>query len=420
MNAPFAPKIGQNDAFSAFLGDAESQDAARAAAIALGWPADRIQTGGITYATETLSVTASPNVLLVDISDSADPMLDMDLLAEVCEPGTMVIACGGANDIQLYRNLLASGVQDYLVKPFTQAQLQEAIMAAQVQEADQREKERAATKGLEHVAIAVIGVRGGSGASTVAVSTAWSLAESRGRHTALLDLDVHWGTGAMALDLDPGRGLTDAIENPNRIDGLFIERALVRAHEKLGVLSAEAPIHEPLKGDGTAFLYLQDELRNAFAATVIDLPRHMLIQHPSLMEAVNIAIVVTELTLAATRDTIRLLAWLKSNAPKTRVVLVANKVQTGVAEEIGRKDFEASVERGIDVLIPYDSKAATQAAKLGKAFLDVAKGTKTGLAIEALVPILLAEEAAAPANRSLLDHFGNLATLLKKPAPPKP
>lgn len=420
MNAPFHPKIGQNDAFSAFLGDAESQDSARTAAIALGWPADRIQTGGIKYAVETLAITASPNVLLVDLSDSPEPMVDMDSLAEVCEPGTLVIACGAANDIQLYRTLLASGVHDYLVKPFTPAQLTEAIMAAQVQEADQRERERAAVKGVEHVMLAVIGVRGGSGASTIAVSTAWALAESRGRHTALLDLDVHWGTGAMALDLDPGRGLTDAIENPNRIDGLFIERALVRAHEKLGVLSAEAPIHSPVQGDGTAFLYLQDELRNAFGSTVIDLPRHMLIQHPPLMESVNVAIVVTELTLAATRDTIRLLAWLKSNAPKTRIILVANKVQTGVAEEIGRKDFETSIERAIDILVPYDSKTATQAAKLGKAFLDVAKGTKTGQAIEAIVPLLLNEEAARPANRSLLDHFGNLATLLKKPTPPTP
>src|SRR4028119_1532759 len=103
---------------------------------------------------------------------------------------------------------------------------------------------------------AVVGVRGGVGASTIATSLAWLLGERTGRSTALLDLDVHFGTGALALDLEPCRGLTDAIENPSRIDGLFIERAMVRANERLSVLSAEAPIHQPLATGGTAFFQL--------------------------------------------------------------------------------------------------------------------------------------------------------------------
>ena len=111
---------------------------------------------------------------------------------------------------------------------------------------------------------AVIGVRGGVGASTLATSLAWLLGDKGGRSTALLDLDVHFGTGALALDLEPGRGLTDAIENPSRIDGLFIERAMVRANDKLCVLSAEAPINQPLMTDGSAFFQLQEEIRHAF------------------------------------------------------------------------------------------------------------------------------------------------------------
>ena len=101
---------------------------------------------------------------------------------------------------------------------------------------------------------AVIGVRGGAGATTVATSLAWLMGEKLRRSTALLDLDVHFGTGALSLDLEPGRGLTDAIENPSRIDGLFIERAMVKASEKLAVLSAEAPINQPMLTDGSAIL----------------------------------------------------------------------------------------------------------------------------------------------------------------------
>jgi pilus assembly protein CpaE len=60
----------------------------------------------------------------------------------------------------------------------------------------------------------VIGTRGGVGASTIATSLAWLFSADDKMPTALLDLDVHFGTGALALDLEPGRGLTDAIENP--------------------------------------------------------------------------------------------------------------------------------------------------------------------------------------------------------------
>src|SRR5437868_1516048 len=221
---------------------------------------------------------------------------------------------------------------------------------------------------------AVIGVRGGVGASTIATSLAWLFGEKARRSTALLDLDVHFGTGALALDLEPGRGLTDAIENPSRIDGLFIERAMVRANERLSVLSAEAPIHQPLVTDGTAFFQLQEEMRNAFESTVLDLPRQMLIQYPHLVHDAHVAIIVAELTLAATRDTIRVLAWLKSNAPQTKVIVVANSVPSGGALEINRKDFEQSIERAVDIVFPYDAKLAAQAAKLGKPMAEVAGG----------------------------------------------
>src|SRR3546814_10112960 len=89
------------------------------------------------------------------------------------------------------------------------------------------------------------------------------------------------------MDLEPGRGLTDAIENPSRIAGLFIERAMVKASEKLDILSAEAPISQPMMTDGAAFYKLKEEFRSAFECSVLDLPSHMLIQHSHLNNVVN-------------------------------------------------------------------------------------------------------------------------------------
>jgi pilus assembly protein CpaE len=413
MNAPFNPHLALRDPFSAFLSDEESGQVVRNVVANEGWPLERIHDGGISYAVQTLAVSPSPNMLLIDLSESSDPLEDINGLAEVCEPGTIVLACGRTNDVRFYRHLIASGIQDYLLKPFTEDQLLDAIQAAQATQQGQRESENAPE--APHVVTAVIGVRGGVGASTIAVSTAWLMAEARQRQTALLDLDVHFGTGALSLDLEPGRGLTDAIENPSRIDGLFLERALVRSTPRLGVLSAEAPIHQPLATDGSSFFQLQDELRNTFECTVIDLPRHMLIAHPGLIQAVGVVIVVTELTLAATRDTIRLLSWLKSNSPQARIVLVANRVPVGGVEEISRKDFENSIERQLDLAIGYDAKAVADAAKMGKPLAESARTGKIGVLLSSLATLVLGEgEAQRKTSRSLMGRIGELKAHLPR------
>jgi pilus assembly protein CpaE len=269
---------------------------------------------------------------------------------------------------------------------------------------------------------AFIGVRGGVGASLLASSIAWMLGERAGRSTAFLDLDIHFGTGALALDLEPGRGLTDAIENPSRIDGLFIERAMVKANERLAVLSAEAPINQPLMTDGAAFFQLQEEMKAAFECTVIDLPRHMLVQHPHLLHDVQATVVVTEFTLAGARDAIRILSWLKANAPQTRILVVANRVPATGAAEISRKDFESSIERKVDVVIPFDPKLAVQAAKLGKPLAEVGKASKLGQALLELANALLetidgggAGGVASP-GKSLLSKIGDFRAMLPKKA----
>ena len=415
MNAPFHHRAATRDPFSAFLSDLDAEDVVRATALSFGWPLERIHNGGIRYAVQSLAVSQSPSILLVDVGESSDPLEDINGLAEVCEPGTIVIACGRVNDVRFYRDLLASGIHDYLLKPFTQDQLHECIAQAQAIQAGARAAEVA--QEAPHQMTAVIGVRGGAGCSTIAVSLAWLMSQSE-KTTALLDLDVHFGTGALALDLEPGRGLTDAIENPSRIDGLFIERALVRPNDMLGVLSAEAPISQPLTGDGTAFLQLQDELRSAVNCSVIDLPRHMLVQHPALLQDVATAVVVTELTLAATRDTIRILSWLKVNAPGTRVLLVANKVPPAGQEEVARKDFESSVERKIDVAIPFDAKLASQAAKLGKPVAESAKGAKIGLALIELVEAVLGEQNVVKKSKSLLGRLTDVKSFMPRKRAP--
>jgi pilus assembly protein CpaE len=394
MNAPWkSSAAGNRDPFSAFVCDDLTLDVVRSVCDEMGWVQEKANKGGLRNAVQSLSVSASPQILLVDLSESGDPIGDINSLAEVCEPGTVVIAMGQVNDVRLYRDLMMSGLQDYLLKPISPDALRDAVAHAQM--ILNAPKNDEGSKDKPHLSLAVIGTRGGVGASTIATSLAWLYSDKLGHLTGLLDLDVHFGTGALALDLEPGRGLTDAIDNPSRIDGLFIERAMIKANEKLSILSAEASISSPILTDGAAFFQLQEEFRAAFENTVIDLPRSMLIAYPHLMHDVNVVVIVCELTLASARDTIRLLAWLRSNAQHCTPVVVANKVQAANTE-VSRKDFEGSIERKIDLILPFDPKATAQAAKVGKPLVDGARGSKIAAGIVALSD--LAQTSFAPAT----------------------
>ncbi|MGL5838055.1 MAG: pilus assembly protein CpaE [Sphingorhabdus sp.] len=418
MNAPWKSGIaGARDPFTAYVCDDLTLDVVRTVCDDMGWAQEKAFKGGLRNAVQSLSVSASPQILLVDLSESGDPIADINSLAEVCEPGTVVIAMGQVNDVRLYRDLMMSGLQDYLLKPISPDALRDAVTHAQM--VLNAPKHDDGSREHVHLSTAVIGTRGGVGASTIATSLAWLLSERMGHMTGFLDLDVHFGTGALALDLEPGRGLTDAIDNPSRIDGLFIERAMIKANEKLSILSAEAPINSPILTDGSAFFQLQEEFRLAFENTIIDLPRSMLIAYPHLLQDVNVVVIVCELTLASARDAIRLLAWLKSNAPSCQTIVVANRVQAG-GLEISRKDFESSIERKIDLLIPFDPKATAQAAKLGKPIVDAARASKVSTGIVSLTDIIKSTGASEePGEESKKDApkksmMGGFKSLLAK------
>jgi pilus assembly protein CpaE len=177
--------------------------------------------------------------------------------------------------------------------------------------------------------------------------------------------------------------------------------------------------------DGSAYYQLQEEIRHAFEGTVIDFPRGVLVQYPHLLGDVHVVILTVEFTLAATRDTIRILSWLKANAPQARVVIAANKVVTS-ALEVSRKDFESSIERKVDVILPFDPKPAAQAAKLGQPLAKVAKSSKLAQSLNQLLKMTLeqadgeAGEAAEKEQTSLMGKLSSFTSMAKKKSPGKP
>ncbi len=370
--------LRHRDPFAAFVTDDPSRQAALTAANEQGWTGALITDGGIASAIESLSDVPTPRVLLIDISESADPFRDMNRLAEVCVEGTRVIALGKVNDVEMFRRLIQSGVDDYLVKPVSANTLARAFTAVG--------RDRGAAREASALGrlIVVVGARGGIGTTTLAANLAWMVAHEQNRRSMLVDLDLQFGGLALALDIEPSRGLAEALHNAGRIDDLLVERAAVKVDEQLSVLCAEEGLERAMHLDAAAIEALMGRLRDGFECVVVDLPRAMLAAHPHVVGAADLVIVVTDYTLLAARDCPRVLKRVREASPKGKVMLIADRVGAPGHGEIARADLEKTLEATIDFEIPHDPKSAGSSAETGKPIAVAAPRGKATAAIRAV------------------------------------
>lgn len=403
MNITALEEGTAQEVFAAYVCDEQSAATLKSVVAERGWAPGMVFSGGIAGAVRALGAMPCPGFLIVDISESADPRSDVQSLADVCAEGTVVLALGSQNDVGLYRDLLHAGVHDYLVKPLNADQVRDAITTAEEAMMTPDEPQVEAVQGAGRT-ILFLGLRGGIGATTLATNIAW-LKASDGQKTALLDLDLYFGTSALMFDLEPGRGLADALENPGRVDGLFLERAVIKPHENLSILCMEAPLGGVVPPTPDALTLLVETMSESFQNVVLDVPRQLLGDNPSLIEAATDIVLVTDYSLASARDCIRLKAFIKNISPQARVFIVGNKL-SGTLGEVDEKDFENSIEHNLDGKLPLDTKAPMTAAQNGKIISDGAEGSKLANALKGVRALL--EDSTDDENTATTSWFGKL------------
>jgi len=375
----------------AVVADEITREVVRQATLQLGWPQNRVREGGLAAAVAHLQNHPAPAVLLVDVSDCDDILAGMDALAEVCEPTTRVVAIGAANDVGLYRKLIALGVSDYLVKPVSAEGLAEAL-----REAEHSERP-AGPKAAPCKTVALIGARGGVGATALAASLAWASADERKQRTILLDLDLQFGAAALGLDVETGRGLRELLANPERIDSLLIGSAVAQASDQLRVLGAEEPLETELNLRGEGLEPLLKALSEDAEAIVIDTPRRLDALTRAALARADVAVIVTDLSLPGMRDTQRLLG-LMGHVRAGETLVVANRVG-GVAGEVPQAEFERGVGRKLDAVLPNDAKAAAAAAEQGKPLLATAGQGPFAAELRRVIARILGGEATEATGR---------------------
>lgn len=352
-----------------------------------------LRDGGSQEALEYLAEVPAPNVIIVDIGESSAPLTAMLSLTAAFTEDTRLIGIGTINDINLYREMVGAGITDYLVKPVTEKALAAALSRAEEPIHAPVGPEEAANS--DHVRrIAVIGSRGGVGASSLTVNLGWILSQERKKKTAIIDLDLEFGTVALLLDLEPTTGLRDALESPGRIDSLFVESATARLTENLSVMATEETLSSEVHFKPEAIDLLFDTLGRTNEYIIVDLPRSALAVRQRVFETVTDILLITELTLPGLRDAMRIISSIEETVSGKSVIVIANR--TGSPHQaMSPKDFQKALGHKIEFLIPQDDKAFKQAANNGKPLIQIDSRGKPAKAMQSIVDKLTGEKKSA-------------------------
>lgn len=332
----------------AFVSTEKDLETLKAFALSHQWADAGIQQGDIKTAAEFLKAHTSPELLVVEIPSAQEAPELLDALANVCDPDTKVITTGNINEYSFYCWLMDLGIFSYLLKPLTAQALENAYLKSVEPPAAIAKQEKPPGK-----VIAVMGTRGGVGATSLTINLAGIIADLSKKHVALIDIDPQEGSVALALDIEPSRGLRDALEKPDRIDSLFIERVMTKPLKNLSVLSAEESLQERLNIHDHSADALLKELRAKFDVVILDVPRHLNIFGRACLKQAEHVVVVTDLTLLSLRDALRLGDMMRESLKMKPPIMVANRMGFASKHEMQVGDFEKGINGKISYRVPF-------------------------------------------------------------------
>jgi pilus assembly protein CpaE len=323
----------------------------------------RVNQGSIQAAANMFSSTPTPNLILLETS--AQPgaiMQELAPLAEVCDPTTKVVLIGRFNDIPLYRELIRSGVSEYMVAPVSIGDLIAAISSIFVDpEAEPLGR-----------CIAFVGAKGGVGSSTIAHNIAWGISTLFASETILADLDLPYGTANIDFDQDPAQGISEAVYSPERLDEVFLDRLLTKCSERLSLLAAPSLLDRAYDFDRMAFQPVLDVLQRTAPISVLDVPHSWNEWTRSLLADVDEVVIVAAPDLANLRNTKNLYDQLRKLRPNDKTPhLVLNQVGMPKRPEILPNDFCSPLEVQPTAIIPFDIQLFGGASNSGRMIAEM-------------------------------------------------
>src|ERR1700734_2829580 len=329
----------------------------------------RMQMGGMVAAVEAYQNAPTPNVIILESENRSEDILrGLDQLAPVCDAQTRVIIIGSMNDVALYRELVRRGVSDYLIAPVSALQVVRSVCGL-FSAPDAKPVGRV---------IAIVGAKGGVGASTIAHNIAFSIARDLQLDSVVTDLDLAFGTAGLDFNQDPAQGIAEAVFSPDRIDTAFIDRLLAKCTDHLNLLAAPATLDRVYNFGADAFEAIFDSLRTTVPCVVLDVPHQWTGWTKQTLVGADEILIVATPDLANLRNTKNIYDFLKAARPNDhhpRYCL--NQVGIPKRPEIKAADFAKPLDDEAMAINPFEPQLFGAAANNGQMIAEISAGHRT-------------------------------------------
>ena len=353
--------------------------------------------GGMASAVDYYNERPTPEILMIELAGNADEiMAGLDDLAEIVDPGTRVIVVGSVNDVSLYRSLLKIGISDYLASPLSTRQVVDSIYTLT---ADPTARPRGRV-------IAVTGVHGGAGGSSVAQNLAYAISSEYDSDVAILDFDLQLGTAALNLNVEARNGMHDCLSQTDRLDDQLLDRYVQKFDDHLMVLGTSGSLSLPAEVEVDAMDKLIDIMSQRAPFVVLDLPSRWndWVSHALIMA--DETVIVATPDLVSMRDVQSWLRHLNEKRGEERSArIVLNKVGRARKTELSERDFEGATDGPVFASVPHDPAVFDTASNNGQPLGQVNAKSKPAVAFVELGRKLSGRQVAARKKKKGLFHF---------------
>ena len=348
-----------------------------------------IKPGGLAAAS-SMAQRPTPTVLVVEAEGGRDGILaELAHLANVCDPATKVIVIGHVNDVLLYRELIRSGVSEYLMAPLGPLHIIEAIGALY---ADPK-------AGQIGRVFAFVGAKGGVGSSTIAHNVGWLFSRRLMIDTVITDLDLAFGTAGLNFNIDAAQGIAEALGQPERVDQTLLDRLLAKAGDRL-LLSAPGAIDRDYAIDKDALEHILDVVRLSVPNVIVDVPTLGALDQGHSRPGRRCHR-HRDAGARKPRNTKNLIDFLKTARPNDRPPrLILNQVGVARRPEIPVGDFARSVGTEPAIVVPFEPQIFGTASSNGQMIAEVGARSKPAELIETFALDLAGCSAAPPGPSS--------------------
>jgi pilus assembly protein CpaE len=159
-------------------------------------------------------------------------------------------------------------------------------------------------------------------------------------------------------------GLRIAIEEPERVDALFLDRVGVPIGDRVRLIAAEEPMEAQIKPTEEGVRRVVDMLRQRFNHVVVDLPMPPGPAEVAVLQKARHVVLVLSPDVASIRDTVAIKKLVGLTGGSSRVITVLNGA--GRRGYLPLKLIEEGIGSAPDVTIGDLSRQLPRAANLGR------------------------------------------------------